>query len=191
MPRSRSIPDAEILEAAARVIGRNGPLKLTLADVGREVGLAPATLLQRFGSKRGLLLALAAGAASDVVRTFGAARATAPDPLAALYEALFRMGSALGEPETLANHLAFLQLDLADPEFRVHAIAHADAVEREIRRLLEETIRAGDLPRLDARILARTVYLVYNGALLQWALRREGTFRAVLQPALDELLDWD
>jgi AcrR family transcriptional regulator len=60
MPRARSVPDAEILKAAARVIGRNGPLKLTLADVGREVGLAPATLLQRFGSKRGLRLALAA-----------------------------------------------------------------------------------------------------------------------------------
>ena len=47
--------DAAILRAAAEVIGRTGPARFTLAAVASEVGLVPATLVQRFGSKRGLL----------------------------------------------------------------------------------------------------------------------------------------
>ena len=58
-PRPRTVSDQAILAATARVIGDLGPAKLTLARVASEVGLAPATLVQRFGSKRGLLLALA------------------------------------------------------------------------------------------------------------------------------------
>ncbi|MET8542281.1 helix-turn-helix domain-containing protein, partial [Kitasatospora sp. NPDC004799] len=57
MPRPRTTSDAEILAATARAIGIHGPGRLTLAHVGAEAGVSPATLSQRFGSKRGLLLA--------------------------------------------------------------------------------------------------------------------------------------
>ncbi len=49
-PRSRLKPDSEILAGAVRIIERLGPSRFTLADVGKEVGIAPATLMQRFGS---------------------------------------------------------------------------------------------------------------------------------------------
>ena len=58
-PRPRAASDADILDATARAMARLGPARLTLADVAREAGLSPATLVQRFGSKRGLLLAVA------------------------------------------------------------------------------------------------------------------------------------
>src|SRR5262245_45373389 len=84
MPRPRTATDAAILEAAHRVIARLGPARVTLADVGREAGLSPATLVQRFGSKRGLLLALARAAAGSVGDCFAAVRAAHASPLAAL-----------------------------------------------------------------------------------------------------------
>ena len=68
MARPRTIPDADVLAAAARVVGALGPARLTLAAVGDECGLSPATILQRFGSKRALLLALAAHGRDDVAR---------------------------------------------------------------------------------------------------------------------------
>ena len=83
MTRPRTVSDAEILQAAGRAISRIGPVKLTLADVAREVGLSPATLVQRFGSKRGLLLALAESAAASVDDCFAAVRAAHPQPLEA------------------------------------------------------------------------------------------------------------
>jgi AcrR family transcriptional regulator len=60
-PRPRQASDAEILAAALTAILRHGPVRLTLAHVAREAGLSPAALVQRFGSKRGLLLAVASG----------------------------------------------------------------------------------------------------------------------------------
>ncbi|MDQ3742446.1 MAG: TetR/AcrR family transcriptional regulator, partial [Actinomycetota bacterium] len=59
MPRPKTVEDDAVLDAALRVVDRAGPAGLTLAAVAEEVGLAPATLVQRFASKRGLLLALA------------------------------------------------------------------------------------------------------------------------------------
>ncbi len=57
-PRPRETSDEEILDATARVMQRLGPTQLTLADVAKEAGVVPATLIQRFGTKRGLLLTL-------------------------------------------------------------------------------------------------------------------------------------
>ena len=122
MPRPRTIGDDAVLDAAATLIGRVGPAKLTLAHVAAEAGLAPATLLQRFGSKRGLLLAVARRPV-DLAAEFGAARAEEPARLGALVAALVALTRTVRTPETLANSIAFLQLDLADPEFHTEALA--------------------------------------------------------------------
>ena len=62
-PRPRATSDEDLLAATHRVVSRLGP-NLTLADVAKEAGVSPATLMQRFGSKRGLLLAFAAAGAA-------------------------------------------------------------------------------------------------------------------------------
>src|SRR5262245_43040121 len=83
-PRPRTVDDRGILEAASRIILKLGPGKFTLADVGREAGLSAATLVQRFGSKRALLLALARSACESVDACFATIRRTHPSPLDAL-----------------------------------------------------------------------------------------------------------
>ena len=57
-PRPKATTDQAILDATHRAVTRIGPMRLTLAHVAREAGVSPATLVQRFGSKRALLLAL-------------------------------------------------------------------------------------------------------------------------------------
>ena len=52
MSRKKNIDDATVLEKALLVISDRGPESFTLTDIGKAVGLAPATLLQRFGSKQ-------------------------------------------------------------------------------------------------------------------------------------------
>src|SRR5215218_7030471 len=113
-PRPRTVPDEDILAATGRIIGRLGPSRFTLADVAREVGLSPATLVQRFGSKRGLMLALAGSAVEFVDACFATLRAAHPDsPLEALLAGATDMARHVASPEEMANHLAFLQLDLS------------------------------------------------------------------------------
>jgi AcrR family transcriptional regulator len=56
MARPRRISDEAALAGALKVMFRNGPAEFTLAAVAAEVGIAPPTLVQRFGDKRGLIL---------------------------------------------------------------------------------------------------------------------------------------
>lgn len=189
MPRPRTIEDPELLAAAWRAIGRVGPVRLTLAEVAADAGVAPATLLQRFGSKRGLLLALAEDGVAGAAGGLRAARRSHSSPLAALRAGLVSDSAAVGEPEAFANNLAFLQVEIADPAFHESVRAHSRSVRGEIRSLLVAAIDAGELRPTDAGRLARTVQTTYNGALITWAIERRGTLGRWLGRELDAVLD--
>ena len=189
MPRSRTVDDAAILAAAAETIGQLGPADLTLAAVAGKVGLSPATLVQRFGSKRELLLRLAETGPRWAEQKFMEASARYASPLKALAAALKAMTAGVASPESMANNLAFLQLDLQDPDFHSLALAHARAFRRGIEALLEDAAAAGELaPGTDTRRLAEVVESVYNGALITWAIHRKGKVQNHLQRQLDVVL---
>src|SRR6266849_3641275 len=79
-PRPRQTSDDEILAATARVMQRRSPTQLTLADVAKEAGVVPATLIQRFGTKRGLLLAVCSTSPGAVAEQFAPARPSQKPP---------------------------------------------------------------------------------------------------------------
>src|SRR5580704_9286232 len=60
MARRKIISDEAVLSAAAKVMFAKGPSEFTLADVAEAAGIAPATLVQRFGDKHGLVVAAVA-----------------------------------------------------------------------------------------------------------------------------------
>ena len=187
MSRPRATTDADILAATHRVVSRLGP-NLTLADVAKEAGVSPATLVQRFGSKRGLLLAFAAGGSVGIDAELKRIRATHRSPLAAVYAIAECMAAMADTPKTLSNSLAFLQMDLVDPEFHRHALAHSRGMQAGIKALLEEAMIQGELTQGDARRLTRAVQAIVGGSLLQWAIDREGKVADRLREDLDVLL---
>ena len=145
LPRQRTVDDEAVLAAAARVIARDGPARLTLARVAAEVGLSAATLVQRFGSKRELLLAFSRQASDGVAETFAAARRRHRSPVAAVRAGLVAMASGIATADELANHLAFLQLELSDADFHEQTARYARAVLAELRHLLREAVAAGEV----------------------------------------------
>jgi AcrR family transcriptional regulator len=183
-PRTRT--DDELLDAAFRAVGAVGPARLTLADVAAEAGVAPATLVQRFGSKRALLVAAAARAAQR------AAHALPPPgdaPLTALTDGLVALTEPVRDPAAFANHLALLQLDLADPELRKLAVAHARGLRRAIRTLLDAAVTNGQLEPCDTKALADSVHATFHGAQLDWAVDRRGSLAARVRGALATVLE--
>ncbi|MFZ3592196.1 TetR/AcrR family transcriptional regulator [Streptomyces sp. BH104] len=187
--RPRGVEDAVILRAAADVIGRVGPVGLTLAVVAREVGLVPGTLVQRFGSKRGLLLALAEQSAKDADLRPGRVREEHETALEALAELMVEPMASMATPETYANHLAFLCIDLTDPDFRRHALAIHRAQGRAVEELLKEALAAGELRAgTDVAALTSSVQAIATGAGLTWALDRRGTLAQRLRQELHNLL---
>lgn len=189
-PRPRSASDAEIIAALARVIGRGGLARATLAEVAAEVGLTAGALVQRFGSKRGLLLAASRDAAGGVREQAAAARRAHASPLGALLDYATCMARFVRTPEEFANHLAFLQLDLTDPEFHAPALEFFLAERVELRALLDDAVAAGELARgADTDRLARAVQEAVNGARVVWAVVRDGTLEERTREAMELLLE--
>lgn len=168
-PRPKALPDDEILDAASRLLDHLGPARLRLEDVARKVGLSPATLLLRFGSKRGLLLAVATRGIACMNTEFATRRAEASSPL----ETITQVGSSLVRlaeaPQLLSNSLAFLQLSLEDEEFRQLTRRHARNLASHIRGLLTEAREAGELVDCSIPELARAVIAMTRGSLITWS----------------------
>ena len=187
-PRPRTVGDADILMATGKAISRLGPANMTLSDVAKDVGLSPATLLQRFGSKRGLLLALAQAGVDGVDECFAAVRAAHPTPLARLLAAATEMTRMVDTPEEMANHLAFLQIDLRDPDFHRLMLESTRRITGGYRALIEEAVEAGELAPCDTAALARAVGAMSGGSIISWAVYRDGTAESYVRKDLDTLL---
>jgi AcrR family transcriptional regulator len=187
-PRPRETSNAEILAALARVMQRRSPVELTLADVAKEAGVVPATIIQRFGTKRELLLANCKAWTADVSGQFAVARARYGSPLKTLIELFVEFSGFAATPESMANFLAYLQIDLSDPEFRAVLLQQFVTTRDETQKLLDEAIAVRELKACDTAALARLVQQVNGGAMLDWAVYRKGPLAAWIRRALEALL---
>jgi AcrR family transcriptional regulator len=187
-PRPRETSDQQILAATARVMQRRSPTQLTLADVAKEAGVVPATLIQRFGTKRGLLLALCRTAPATVPQQFAAARAKYKSPLKALIELYVDCTSFAPTPEAMANGLAYLQIDLTDPDFHAITLAQFRALRDETQKFLDAAIAVRELRPCDTAELARLIQNLNGGAMLSWAVYRQGSVAAWVRRDLEALL---
>jgi AcrR family transcriptional regulator len=187
-PRPRETTDEEILAATGRVMHRLGPMQITLADVAAEAGVVPATLIQRFKTKRGLLLAACRTAPDMVPRQFSEARAKYRSRLEALVEIYADCSGFAPTPEAVANGLAYLQVDLTDPDFHAITLAQLRVYTDETRRLLDEAIAARELIDCDTGEIARLLQQLNGGAMLGWAVFREGTLEQWIRRDVEALL---
>lgn len=174
MPRPRTVSDEAILDAVLALAHRVGPARVTFAAAAAESGLSAATLVQRFGTKRGLLLAADKRGIDLWVGALD--RATATSPLARVVEGLVLAVDPDTTPEQMANSVAMLQLDLADPDFHAETLRGARAVRARIERGLSAALDAGELRSgTDVSMLAALVETTYHGAMIGWAIHREHT----------------
>ena len=188
-PRPRKVSDEQIFTATMRAMTRLGPGELTLAAIAAEAGVTAGALVQRFGSKRELLLALsrlAAEGGGDFLR--GLTR-THRSPLAALREYAECFAHLAESPGALARNLAYLQIDLTDEDFRANLLAQSRAAREAIVELLDAAVAKGELARdTDVARLARTVETALSGSLITWATYREGTAAAWLADDVDAVV---
>jgi hypothetical protein len=85
------------------------------------------------------------------------------------------MAQLAQSPAALARNLAYLQIDLADPDFREQLAVQAKATRAGLIDLLTDAVAAGELKRgTDVAALARTVEAIVSGSLMTWAFYSEG-----------------
>ena len=188
-PRPRKVSDEDVFAAAHRATNRLAPNELTLAEIAKEAGVTAGALAQRFGSKRALLLALARGAAESTGDFIGQLKAAHQSPIAAVRAYAECMAGLARSPAALARNLAYLQIDLADPDFREQLAVQARATRAGLQDLLESAIAAGELERdTDATALARTVEAMVNGSMMTWAFYHDGPAADWIRADVDAVL---
>jgi hypothetical protein len=92
-------------------------------------------------------------------------------------------------PSVLARNLAYLQIDLADPDFRKQLAVQARATRAGLEDLLKRAVAAGEIERtVNVPTLARTLDVALNGSLLTWAFYQEGPAAQWLRDNADAVL---
>jgi len=158
MPRPKSLPDESVLEHALALMRRNGPEALSFGALARETGLSGATLVQRFGTKPGLVKAATSHAWNLLDRATAEAIATAPDGPDGVVMLLLAL-SGYGDIETYADNLLILREDLRDPDLRARG--------RDWHAVLLAAI-AARLPDRDPSFAA-VILDAWQGSLLWWS----------------------
>lgn len=188
-PRPRKVSDDEVFGAVHRVMHRVRPGELTLVAVGEEAGVTAGALVQRFGSKQGLMRALNARFAEGTDAMLASLRAAHASPLAAVHAwAAFLAGMA-ETPATLAHHLAWLEMDLSDPETYEQVARHTRATRRALGAWLREAVAVGELlSGADPAKLARMVHTTATGSMMSFPFFRKGRPAAWIREDLDLVL---
>lgn len=187
--RPRTVSDERLLAAVASAIGKAGPADLTLAQVARDAGVTTGALVQRFGSKRGLLLAFSRRGTDEFIDGLQAAYERAADPVEGLIAALVSLVDAEMTPREFAHHLAYLNLELADEELRVPLVGGRTRFRACLAGYLADGVDAGLLRVPDIPALVDVLDALWHGTQISWALFREGTRATHLRSAVTTVLD--
>jgi AcrR family transcriptional regulator len=167
----RDEAEQRLLAAAVRLVGEQGLDRLTLADVGEAAGYSRGLPAHYFGSKAGLIVALA----RHLVEGFGRALERTehhPAGLAHLLgAAAFYFDSARKEPAASRALFVLLGDALSNPLIRdqIAALNARSAKAFEIN--LRAAIATGDVrPEIDAAAHGFLVLSALRGAVGQWLL---------------------
>lgn len=157
MPRTRSIPDTQVLAAVRQLLAKGGDKAVSFATVAAATGLAPPTLVQRYGSRDGMVRAARLAAWDDLVaRTDAAINATADKGPQGLMKAIGPVDAAA------------IASDLRDPELGQRAAAWRATVEGAL------ALRLGSGPK--AKEAAALLFAAWQGQAL-WAAAGDDGFR--------------
>jgi AcrR family transcriptional regulator len=181
-PRLPSVTDDDIFAAVHRAMQTRGPHELTLAHIAAEAGVTAGRLVQRFGGKRELLLALSDRFAGSAPALFASLRAAHRSPLAVIHAYASCMAGLAASAPALARNLAYLHVDLADADFRRPLVQNARDTRAALARLVREAVAAEELTAATpAARLARTLETAVSGSLMTWACYQEGAAAAWLR----------
>lgn len=157
-----------------------GPAELSFAKASQAAGLAAATLVQRFGTRAGMVEAVLLRAWDRLdEETAMADEAASPDPVGAI-ELLLRLTNSGSAEYDFTDGLLLLREDIRNPLLRARGAewgAHlADALGR---RLCDDAGRGAQLGWQMASL--------WQGTLVWWAFRRDAEPEVKVRETLE---DW-
>jgi AcrR family transcriptional regulator len=187
--RRKKVPDKAVFDAMVRVMMRAGPDELTLFAIAAEAGLTAGALVQRFGSKRELVLTHARYAAKTGDIGLQSASPQPRSALAALRQSVEPFVQLATSPKAALRNLAYLQRDLADPALRKNLLKLNLMAREHYEQLAMDAIAAGELqPDTNPADLARSIETTLIGSVVTWTIYRTGKAEAWIRRDLEGVL---
>lgn len=157
MPRTRTVPDTKVFAVIQRLLDAGGDKAVSFGSVSKATGLAPPTLVQRYGSRDGMVRAARLAAWDDLEHR----------------TALAISGTADKGPQGLLKAIGPVDLgaiarDLGDPDLALRADGWRKGVETAL------TLRLGGGQK--ARESAALLFAAWQGLAL-WSRAGEPSFR--------------
>lgn len=144
---------------------------LTLSLIADEVGCSPPALVQRFGSKRALLMKYVAWSTERIRERFDALDDSEVSPLQRIKEMVGLPRSArpyeITDPEGLPTSVFMHLAAWNDEAFKPLVEERTALIESELKNLLEQATIAGEIRGCDEQRMARTLMTAFSGAALQ------------------------
>ena len=167
MPRPKTLPDRDVLEAALGIIHSRGPEALTFAALAEACGLSAATLVQRFKSKESLKRSALLHAWDRLDEATASLADTMPRTPGGAIELLVGLSGSYGGIEAYAEGLLVLREDLRDPALRARGAAWKAA----LTGTLDACFAGAAVPPQGIGLLMAAQW---QGSLLWWGFDPKG-----------------
>lgn len=181
MPRPRSVSDEVLLDAALQIVHTSGPSALSFGSLAERVDLAASTLVQRFGSKAGLLQATLLFAWDRLDAETAAIDATTALDASGVVDLLVGLSGQYAA-DGYADQLMVLREDLRDPVLRGRGESWIAALTQCVERRLDDVPGGSDG-------LGLIVVGHWQGTLTIWGFTRQGPLPDIVRRSVTALLD--
>ncbi|CEJ14802.1 Bacterial regulatory proteins, tetR family [bacterium YEK0313] len=177
LPRPKTLPDSDVLEAALKLIHAGGPEALTFAALAKASGLSAATLVQRFGSKDELKRRALHAAWDHLDARTARLGATLPRSPEGAIAMLVALSADYGGIDAYAEGLLVLREDFRDPGLRARGAAWkaALAAALEARFACEASAPSG---------IGLMMASQWQGSLLWWAFEPDTDVTTAVEDGL-------
>jgi AcrR family transcriptional regulator len=166
MGRNKTISDSTVLDRLLAALERETPDGLSFSKASQAVGLSGATLVQRFGTREGMIEAVLLHAWDRLDAITAQADMEAPISPDGAIQVLKQLNLGDAEEYALIDGLLLLREDLRNPKLRARGCAWGEYLARALGRRL--TTDAALAERMGWQMAT-----VWQGALIWWAFKRD------------------
>jgi AcrR family transcriptional regulator len=166
----RSEAERRLLEAAAELIGENGPARVTLATIGERAGYSRGLATHHFGSKGAMMQRLVDAVTAQFRESIiDESRSDSPmDEVLGLVRTYFRVLSDL-QPVNRARLVLWADaVATGSPDVRPAMVSADREFREEIAKRIQRGVAAGQIPAsLEPQGLATVIIAMLRGVALQ------------------------
>lgn len=182
MPRKKMIDDTTILKMALEVIIQVGATTFSLEDLRNKTGLSPATLLQRFGSKKNILHKAIELSNQDLKNNLNNRFMVNQSPMREVINIYLELSMPFSTPGDIASGLDILKLDITEKKLNRLTRKYFEIRRKKIESLIILAQKKNEISsHINAAEIVWNLESLWQGSIMLWALIGNGNLQEWLK----------